>query len=74
MPRHPEPLEVRKARTAAANEASRRAAALRALDDPVKLARAARIVRAALERGRLEVADVVPGADTDDAGPDELAG
>lgn len=40
-------------RTAAASEAHRQHAAERAIDDPVKLARAARIVRLALARQRL---------------------
>ncbi|GAB3781471.1 hypothetical protein [Nocardioides ungokensis] len=35
-------------------------AALRAIDDPAKLARAARIVRVAIERRRLTLADVTP--------------
>ena len=46
--------------TAAATEAHLRKSAHRAVDDPLQLARAARIVRAALERGRL--------------GPDDLRG
>ena len=47
-------------RTAAATATNMRTAALRAVDDPASLAKAARIVRAALERGRL--------------GPEDLAG
>jgi hypothetical protein len=47
-------------RTAAATATNMRTAALRAVDDPASLAKAARIVRAALERGRL--------------GPDDLRG
>jgi hypothetical protein len=46
-------------------EAHQRNAALRAIDDPRQLARAARIVRAALERKRLELADVLPEAAAD---------
>ncbi|WP_432886785.1 hypothetical protein ACQPYH_04160 [Kribbella sp. CA-245084] len=46
------------ARTAPARNAALRNAALRATDDPVRLARAARIVRAALERGRLTTDDL----------------
>jgi hypothetical protein len=42
---------------AATNEHMRRSAH-RAVDDPVQLARAARIVRAALERGRLTQQDL----------------
>lgn len=38
-------------------------AANRAVDDPVELARAARIVRAALERKRLRLADLDPSDD-----------
>jgi hypothetical protein len=45
--------------TAAATEAHLRNAALRAVDDPATLARAARIVRAALARQRLTPADLV---------------
>lgn len=44
--------------TAPAQEANKRNAALRAIDDPAKLARAARIVRAALERQRLTLEDL----------------
>jgi hypothetical protein len=35
-----------------------RNAAIRAVDDPVTLAKAARIIRAAIERGRLTKADL----------------
>lgn len=51
-----------KANVAAAHEACRRYAAERAIDDPAKLARAARIVRMALERKRLTLAEVLPDA------------
>lgn len=47
-------------RTAAATEAAQRWHAERAIDDPTKLARAARIVRAALARQRLTLADLTP--------------
>ncbi len=47
----------------AARRAHQRNAALRAIDDPVKLQRAARIVRAALERNRLTLADLAPEVD-----------
>jgi hypothetical protein len=40
-------------------EMERRSAA-RAIDDPRQLSRAARIVKCALERRRLELADVLP--------------
>lgn len=40
-------------------ETRRRRMAERAADDPVKLARAARIIRTALERERITVADLV---------------
>ncbi len=40
-------------RTAAATEANKRNSAHRAVDDPAQLARAARIVRAAIARNRL---------------------
>lgn len=49
-------------RTAAATEATKQYAAERAIDDPVKLARAARIIRRALERKRLRLADIAPAA------------
>lgn len=45
-------------RTAAARAEHLRIAAVRAVDDPIVLARAARIVRAALERGKLTKADL----------------
>jgi hypothetical protein len=47
-------------RTAAATEAVQQYAAERAIDDPAKLARAARIVRAALARKRLTIAELEP--------------
>jgi hypothetical protein len=47
------------ARTDAATAAVKRNAAFRATDDPLKLERAARIVRAALARKRLTLADLV---------------
>jgi len=47
-----------KPRTANATEAVKQYAAERAIDDPVKLERAARIVRAALARQRLTIADL----------------
>lgn len=52
-------------RTANATEAVKQYAAERAIDDPVKLARAARIVRTALARRRLTVQDLTR---TDDSG------
>jgi hypothetical protein len=42
-------------------------AANRAVDDPAELARAARIVRAALERRRLTIGDVQPASEPRDA-------
>lgn len=48
------------ARTQAATEAHKRNAAVRALDDPKTLNRAARIVREALARKRLSLADITP--------------
>jgi hypothetical protein len=47
-------------RTAAATAARLRNQANRAVDHPAKLARAARIVRAALARRKLTVADLTP--------------
>ena len=45
-------------RTARATEAHIRNTAIRAVDDPAQLAKAARIVRAALQRGRLTSDDL----------------
>lgn len=42
-----------------AHEARRRYSAIRATEDPVALARAARIIRAALERNMISLADLV---------------
>jgi hypothetical protein len=47
-------------RTANATEAVKQYAADRAIDDPVKLARAARIVRTALARQRLTLDELAP--------------
>lgn len=47
-------------RTHAATEANKRNSAHRAVDDPAQLARAARIVRAALARNRITLADLTP--------------
>lgn len=52
--------------TAPARAEHERRAAERAVDDPAKLARAARIVRAALARQRLTLADLT-GPDTPEA-------
>jgi hypothetical protein len=49
------------ARTDAATAEHQRRAALRAVDDPAALARAARIIRVALERQTLTVADLLRG-------------
>jgi hypothetical protein len=54
--------EERKAQTARATETVQNYWAERAIDDPAKLARAARIVRLALERGLLAVDDVAPAS------------
>jgi hypothetical protein len=48
------------ARTDRATAERLRRAAHRAIDDPVKLARAARIIRAALDRDRITLADLTP--------------
>lgn len=50
--------------TAAATEAAKQYQANLAVDDPVKLARAARIVRAALARRKLTIADLAPDQET----------
>jgi hypothetical protein len=54
-------------RTAAATEAVKQNAALRAIDDPAKLQRAARIVRTALARNRLTVDDLTAPSTQDEA-------
>jgi hypothetical protein len=48
------------ARTAAATAARLHNQAVRAIDDPAKLARAARIVRVALARKKLTVDELLP--------------
>lgn len=55
-----EPAADRRRRTAAARRAHMQNAADRAVDDPQKLARAARIVRRALERQALSLDELVP--------------
>jgi hypothetical protein len=47
-------------RTAAATAEHSRWAAHRAVDDPAKLAKAARVVRAALARNKLNLTDLTP--------------
>lgn len=59
----PTPEDLAKARAV-----QQRNAAIRAIDDPVKLARAARIVRVALERQRLSMDDL-----REAGGPDAAA-
>jgi hypothetical protein len=54
---------VSKEQTAAAIAAVKQYAAERAVDDPAKLARAARIVRVALARQRLAMTDLLPPDD-----------
>lgn len=56
-------------RTAAATEAVQQYAAERAIDDPVKLARAARIVRIALARQRITLDELTAAAPQDAASP-----
>ncbi len=56
MPATPSTTE----RTAAARAENQRKAAERALDDPVKLGRAIRIVRAGLEHGRVTLDELQP--------------
>ncbi len=51
-------MDPRARNAALATAAHQRNAALRAIDNPRELARAARIVRAAIERGKLTKADV----------------
>jgi hypothetical protein len=54
-------------RAATARAVRSQRSAERAVDDPRQLARAARIVRAALARRELELADVLPAGDGGDA-------
>jgi len=54
------PLTTTPHRTAAATEAVKRYADERAVDDPAKLQRAARIVRTALARNRMTVEELLP--------------
>lgn len=61
----PRPRPHLAANAAKATAEHQRRAAIRAIDDPATLARAARIVRAAIERGRLTAADLA--AERDDA-------
>lgn len=56
-----------KTQTAAAIEATKLYAAERAADDPTKLAKAVRIVRAGLARNRLTVDDLLPPATSEAA-------
>lgn len=55
-------------RTTAATEAVKQYAAERAIDDPAKLDRAARIVRAALARDMLSLDELVPSDRQSDGG------
>ena len=54
-------MHDRPPRTAKARATHMQRAAERALDDPVTLERAARIMRTALARGRITLADLEPG-------------
>lgn len=56
-----------KVRTAAATAAIQEHAALRAIDDPAKLAKAARIVRLALARQRLTLDELTAPSTQDGA-------
>lgn len=58
--RHYNGRGLQRTNTIKATEAIKYYADERAIDDPVKLARAARIVRLALERQRLTIADLLP--------------
>lgn len=53
------PTTPNRARTAAARRAHMFKAADRAVDDPAKLAKAARIVKRAIQRGALDPSDVL---------------
>jgi len=52
--------EAGRARIAAATAERLHRSAVRALDDPAQLARAARIIKVALERKKLTLDDVLP--------------
>lgn len=54
-------------RTAAATEAIQQHAAERAIDDPVKLARAARIMRIALQRKKITIDELLSPSTEDGA-------
>ena len=56
----PPATDAKRAAAAKARAVQQRNAAVRALDDPVSLARAARIVREALARRRLTISDIDP--------------
>jgi hypothetical protein len=58
---------VSRAQTENARAASMQYAAERAIDDPAKLAKAARIVRLALARGRLTPDELAPPVSTQEA-------
>lgn len=62
MTRNTPPERIEKARAVHMERS-----AIRALDDPRQLARAARIVRAALERNRLTLADITAPEGVPDA-------
>lgn len=67
-------VEARRAQTANAREAAKQYAAERAIDDPTKLAKAARIVSLALERKRLTVDEKIAAAVAEAPPlPDDLA-
>lgn len=46
-------------------EINRQRGAERALEDPVKLDRAARLIRLAIERGKMKAADILPADQAD---------
>ncbi len=60
QPTHNNGRGKQRTNTAPAIEATQQHAADRAIDDPVKLARAARIVRTALARQRLTLDELLP--------------
>lgn len=62
MSTHVGPNGPQRTNTTAATEAVQQYAAERAIDDPAKLARAARIVRLALERRKLTEDDIRPAS------------
>jgi hypothetical protein len=65
IPTHDAGRGLQRTNVAPAHQARKQYAAERAIDDPAKLARAARIVRLAIARNRLSVEDIAFSPSTD---------